>query len=307
MDLILIKVCSFLSIILAGILAGRSAKVGRKTGEAISAIVFNFTLPAAIIHAFGSADFTPSMLLLVPLGLACTLGPYLITLAATRRLDHDDRILYLMNMSGFNIGCFGLPFVQAFFPASTIVSACMFDAGNALMMTGGTYAITHVLTSGEKTEHPLFDIVRRLLSSVPFVCYLILITLAVLGIRIPEAIVTFTEPMANANGFLSMFMLGLMVTFSIDKDRVHKLAGLLIGRVCFSVLMSALVMVALPLPFAVRTIVAVLIWAPIGSMGPVFTLWEGGDHGLAGLANAISILIGVLMMTCIIIATGAYL
>ncbi|MFR2950559.1 MAG: AEC family transporter [Collinsella intestinalis] len=58
MDLVVIKVASFLSIIIAGILAGRSGKLGKRTGEAISKIVFNLTLPAAIIHAFGSADFT---------------------------------------------------------------------------------------------------------------------------------------------------------------------------------------------------------------------------------------------------------
>lgn len=307
MDLVLIKVSSFLSIIIAGVLAGRSAKVGKNTGEALSAIVFNFTLPAAIIHAFGSADFTPRMLLLVPLGLACTVMPYLVTFIATRKLDRADRVLYLMNMSGFNIGCFGLPFVQAFFPASTIISACMFDAGNALMMTGGIYALTHVLISGEKIEHPVFDVTRRLLSSVPFVCYLVLIGLAVAGIKIPQAIVAFTEPMANANGFLSMFMLGLMVNFTINEERIHKIANLLFSRACFSVLMSSLVMIALPFPLAVRCIIAVLIWSPIGSMGPVFTLWEGGDHGLAGLANAASILIGIVMMTCITITTGALL
>ena len=304
MDFILIKVSSFLSIIIAGIIAGRSGKLGRRTGEAISTIVFNFTLPAAIIHAFGSADFTPRMLLLVPLGVACTLGPYLLTLLATRRSSHDDRILYLMNASGFNIGSFGLPFVQAFFPASTVVAACMFDAGNALMMTGGTFALTRVITSGERIEHPVYDIARRLLSSAPFVCYLALIGLAIAGIRVPQAIVAFTEPMANANGFLSMFMLGLMVSFSIDEEQLHKLADLLFSRICLSAVMSAGVMLLLPFSFSIRCIVAVLLWAPIGSMGPVFTLWAGGDHGLAGLANTVSIFIGVVMMTCITIASG---
>ena len=206
MNLVLIKVSSFLSIIIAGMLAGRTGKLGRRTGEAISKIVFNFTLPAAIVHAFGSANFTPDMLLLVPLGLICALCPYLITYVVTRHSSHDDRILYLMNISGFNIGSFGLPFVQAFFPASTVVAACMFDAGNALMMTGGTYAVTRVLTSGNHINHPIQTIIRRLLSSIPFDSYLVLISMAIVGLRVPQAIVAFTEPMANANGFLSMFM-----------------------------------------------------------------------------------------------------
>lgn len=304
MNLVLIKVSSFLSIIIAGMLAGRTGKLGRRTGEAISKIVFNFTLPAAIVHAFGSANFTPDMLLLVPLGLICALCPYLITYVVTRHSSHDDRILYLMNISGFNIGSFGLPFVQAFFPASTVVAACMFDAGNALMMTGGTYAVTRVLTSGNHINHPIQTIIRRLLSSIPFDSYLVLISMAIVGLRVPQAIVAFTEPMANANGFLSMFMLGLMVSFSINEDRLHKLIYLMSGRIVFSLVMSVAAFKLLPFSSGIRYIIAVLLWAPMGSMGPVFTLWEHSDHGLAGLANTISIFFSIIAMTAITVAYG---
>ena len=110
--------------------------------------------------------------------------------------------------------------------------------------------------------------------------------------------------MANANGFLAMFMLGLMVSFSVDESKLHALAKLLFSRIVLSAVMSAAVMAALPFPFSIHCIITVLLWAPIGSMGPVFTLWAGGDHGLAGLANAVSIFIGIFMMTCITIASG---
>lgn len=304
MDLVLIKVSSFAAIIIVGMLAGRSGKLGKGTGEAISKIVFNFTLPAAIVHAFGSADFTPQMLMLVPLGICCTFGPYLLTLLFSRRSSHEDRVLYLMNVSGLNIGSFGLPFVQAFFPASTVVAACMFDAGNALMMTGGTFALTRVLESGDTVEHPIKTVLKRLFSSIPFDSYLALIALALFGIQIPEAVVLFSEPMANANGFLSMFMLGLMVSFTVDGERIHKLVNILSSRLVLSGLMSVLVFTLLPFGYNIRCIITVLLWAPIASMGPVFTLWLGGDHGLAGLANTLSIFLGIVIMTGIVIATG---
>ncbi|MDY2777264.1 MAG: AEC family transporter [Collinsella sp.] len=304
MNLVLIRVSSFIAIIVVGIIAGRSGKLGKKTGESISKIVFNITLPAAIIHAFGAADFAPWMLALVPLGITCALGPYLLTFAATKNLNHNDRVLYLLNSSGFNIGSFGLPFVQAFFPASTVVAACMFDAGNAFMMTGGTFALTRVLAGGETIEHPLRDVVKRLISSIPFDSYLILVSLALIGVRVPEPIVMFTEPMAQANGFLSMFMLGLMVCFSVNGEKLHKLLNLISIRVFFSTLMSASVFL-LPFPLDVRLIIIILLWAPMGSMGPVFTLWAGGDHGLAGLANTVSIFLSLLAMTCITVASGA--
>jgi len=128
--------------------------------------------------------------------------------------------------------------------------------------------------------------------------------MAIVGLRVPQAIVAFTEPMANANGFLSMFMLGLMVSFSINEDRLHKLINLMSGRIVFSLVMSVAAFKLLPFSSGIRYIIAVLLWAPMGSMGPVFTLWEHSDHGLAGLANTISIFFSIIAMTAITVAYG---
>ncbi len=307
MNLVFIKIASFMAIIAAGIAAGRSGKLGKGTGEALSKIVFNVTLPAAIVHAFGSATFTPQMFILVPIGVLCTLGPYLLTLLCTRSSRRDDRILYLLNLCGFNIGSFGLPLVQAFFPPTTVVAACMFDAGNALMMTGGTYALTCVIEQEGSINRPALMVLKRLFTSIPFDSYIVLIALALLGIQIPQAVVHFTEPMANANGFLSMFMLGLMVNFSVAHEKIYTVLRLLSARALASTIMSLLAFTLLPLGYEIRCIIVLLLWAPIGSMGPVFTLWAGGDYGLAGLANTVSILMSILVMTALIIATGMVL
>ena len=40
-------------------------------------------------------------------------------------------------------------------------------------------------------------------------------------------------------------------------------------------------------------------------MGPVFTMWCRGDHGLAGFANANSVIVAIIAMTGIVLATGA--
>lgn len=47
-----------------------------------------------------------------------------------------------------------------------------------------------------------------------------------------------------------------------------------------------------------------LLWAPASAMGPTFTLWSDGDFGLAGLANAIAIILGVIATTTIALASG---
>ena len=60
---------------------------------------------------------------------------------------------YVFNLAGYNIGCFTLPFAQSFLGPFAVVATCMFDVGNSIMCTGGTYALTSGLVhTGEKYE-----------------------------------------------------------------------------------------------------------------------------------------------------------
>ena len=194
MEGVLIKVAAFVAIIVAGYCTGRSNSFGKRPGEVVSKIVFTFTLPCSVVHAFGSAQFTPQLLVLVPIGLACAFVPYVVAAIVSRRCERGDRVFYMLNICGFNIGCFALPYVQALFSPEMAVAVCMFDAGNAMMMTGGAYALTGLIAGTGKgpIEQPLKFVVRRLFSSLPFDAYLILIVLAVFDIKIPQQVVAFT-------------------------------------------------------------------------------------------------------------------
>ena len=305
MTTVLIKVAAFVSIVVAGYYAGRSDKLGRGTGNVLSKIVFNLTLPCAVSHAFGAAQITPDLLWLVVVAAAFNFAAYGAMLVATRHSEHASRVFYLCNICGYNIGCFALPFVQAFFPPAQAVAICLFDAGNSLMMSGGTYALTSVVTSEKPLEHPVHLAAKRLFSSVTVDAYLVLVAMALLRVPVPAAIVQFTEPMANANAFLAMFMLGLVTNLHVDAQKMGRLVRLLSARLAFNALFTAIVLLALPLDPSVRAIVCMGVWAPIGAMGPVFTMWCHGDHGLAGFANAISVIVAIIAMTGIVLATGA--
>ena len=304
MEEVMLKVAAFVAIIVAGHLAGRSRTLGPRPEQCVSKIVFTFTLPCAIVHAFGAAEFTHDLLILVPLGLACALIPYLAVLGLTRRSERRDRVFYLLNCCGFNIGCFCLPFVQTLFPAQLAVTTCLFDAGNAIMMTGGSYALTGLVAGKGPVEHPVRFVAKRLAKSIAFDAYIILIVLAVAGIHIPDAVVQFTAPIANANSFLAMFMLGLMIRFEVSREKLAKVARLIGLRVIVSIVASALAFTLLPFDATTRIVIVMLLWAPASAMGPTFTLWSDGDFGLAGLANAITIILGIVATTTIVLASG---
>lgn len=304
---VLCKVFSFVLVILLGVVTARSGKLGKGADRLISKIVFNLTLPCAIIRAFESYDFNVSLLGLVGLGFAATVIPYFLSLFVYRNKPQQERIVQQLSVCGFNIGCFALAFVQAFFPAGCVVATCLFDAGNSLMGTGGTYALTQTLVLGNDDQsrgQKLKTFCKTLFSSMAFDSYIVLIAMGILGLKIPAEVITLIDPIANANAFLAMFMVGLMIRFSLTGKKVKELVRLLSWRVIFAIILSIIALKVLPFDPEVCKVICVLAWAPIGSTGPLYTLWAGGDVGLAGMANAISVVAGIAIMTVLVVVLG---
>ena len=278
---VLCKVFSFVLVILLGVVTARSGKLGKGADRLISKIVFNLTLPCAIIRAFESYDFNVSLLGLVGLGFAATVIPYFLSLFVYRNKPQQERIVQQLSVCGFNIGCFALAFVQAFFPAGCVVATCLFDAGNSLMGTGGTYALTQTLVLGNDDQsrgQKLKTFCKTLFSSMAFDSYIVLIAMGLLGLKIPAEVIT--------------------------GKKVKELVRLLSWRVIFAIILSIIALKVLPFDPEVCKVICVLAWAPIGSTGPLYTLWAGGDVGLAGMANAISVVAGIAIMTVLVVVLG---
>ena len=295
----LLTVTSLVLVIVLGFVIAHIIKVPRGFTDMLSKIVFNITIPCAIFHAFALAQFDLWLLILAGLGLATTFIPWLIGTVIVRNEEYTRRVFMMMNISGFNIGSFVLPFAQMVFPAGSVLYVCLFDAGNALMMSGGVYAFSSaILNKGATHSERVKLALKRLFSSVPFDLYIIFIILAILHLQVPSFLVTLVEPVSNANAFLAMLMLGMMVNFSIDKTKMGQLVRLLGLRFGLSALMSvAIFFMPLPLDMSIRIIIIAILWSPIGALGPVFTMWAKGDAGLAGFANVISVIVGVAAMT----------
>lgn len=173
------------------------------------------------------------------------------------------------------------------------------------MMTGGAYALTGILAGKDPVPNPGKFVAKRLFSSLPFDAYLLLIVLAILDIQIPTQVVAFTEPMANANAFCAMLMLGLMIGFDTIGPNIRKIRVILVSRALFSAAFSLLAFAFLPFDITTKIVIGILLWAPASAMGPTFTLWCGGDQKLAGFSNGLTIIEGIVVATAIVLLSGA--
>lgn len=139
--------------------------------------------------------------------------------------------------------------------------------GNAIMVTGGLYTLTSTLLKLDGERQTPRAVAKKLFSSVPFDAYIVLLIMALCGIRCPGVVVTFTQPLANANAFLAMTMLGLMFEPPAKPEYVRQAAKLLSVRFVFAACVSALLYFFAPFDASVRAPLAIVAFAPLSALG----------------------------------------
>ena len=292
MTAVFVKSASFLFVILLGIVFRAIGVFGEKDHRVISNIVLKITLPAAVISSTANMTWKPELLLIPVLALVASWLLIGLGMLMSRGKEKGERVLNMLNFPGWNIGAFALPFLQSFLGAEAVMGACLFDVGNSIMCTGGTYALVSVVCGGEKPD--LKSVGKKLLTSVPFVTYVTMLVLVILGVTVPQGLLDFIGPIASANPFLAMLMVGAM--FRIEAKPEYLWSA--------SLVLAVAVFWLAPFSLAVRQGLAIMVFAPISVIAPAFTEKCGGDEGLASFINSLSILLGVAGMLAAVFVLG---
>lgn len=267
----------------------------------ISKILMKLTLPANIIVGFAGFQLNLGIALLALIGFGCNIFMSTTGFLLSKK-TREEKAFGIINYSGYNIGCLTLPFVQSFLGPAGVVATCMFDAGNCLMCTGGTLAVASAFAGKEPPS--LKNSMKKLFSSIPFDTYLILCLLALAGITLPDAVITLVKPIANANAFVAMFMIGLVFEFDLKGGKLKKVIQVLAVRYTCSAVLACLFYFVLPLPLVYRQALVLAVFSPISALAPVFTEKCEGDTALAGLLNSLTIIIAIIALTVLLMLLG---
>ena len=272
--------------------------------QILSKLVFRLSLPCAVITAF-SEGFQRSgeMYLLALFGLGANVVLWGCCYLACRKRGESSCAFYTQSVAGYNIGAFTLPFIQSFLGSSGVVIACMFDMGNSVMCTGGNYALTSALM-GKTEGNRVKSFLKRFFSSVPIDTYLVLVLLNLCGLSLPSPVLALAGRIGDANPFLSMFMIGLMLEFSFEPSHLKKTALVLLLRYGAAVIFSCLFYFLLPFSLEIRQILVVLSFAPISSLTPYFTERLGGETALSSFTASLTFVISIACITALILNMG---
>ena len=291
------KPMSYVLVIMLGYLLKRAGFFGKDDHRLMSKIMVNITLPCTIIQAFDGFERDAKMFIIVGIGFICAFVPILLMYLTTGRVEKRLRAYRMLNIGGYNIGCFSLPLVQAFFGNTGVVAACMFDTGNAIMMTGGAYAMTSTLlrTGGEERES-VGDVLLKFVKSLPFDAYMMMILLAALGVKIPSVVFTLTRPAGQANAFVAMLMIGMMFEPAGDRALLRETARELAFRYIFAAVSALAVYFLMPFELVVRQTLCIVCFAPLSSLAPIYTDRCHSDTALASFTNSVSIAVSLIVM-----------
>ena len=288
---LLTRAGAFVSVIILGVLLRRIGLFRQDDFRVLSNIVLKITLPAAIVVSFSSNQIDSSLLILSLLGfggglLYMVLG-YLINLGRSK----EEKAFAVLNLPGYNIGAFALPFTQSFLGPVGVVSTCLFDAGNAFICLGTSYSVASMIKDGKGFS--VRSLLRSLSRSVPFMTYLIILPINLLRLNVPAPVLEFAGILSNANAFMAMLAIGVGFQLSADRSQIQSIVKILAVRFTIAAGLACVYYFLLPFPLEVRQALVILAFSPIGAAVPPFTRQLGGDVGLSSAINSITILCSI--------------
>ncbi len=300
MTAVLVKAAAFVSIIIMGYLLKRAGFFQAKDFYLVSRIVIKITLPAAIISNFSRITMDYSLLFVCAIGFLCNCvtvaAGYVMEMAKSR----ETKAFAMINMSGYNVGNFTMPFVQSFLSPVGFAATSLFDAGNAVMCTGMTYSLASMVI-GEEEKPSIKRVVLKLFSSAPFDAYVLMTVLSILNIKLPSVVISLADTAGGANAFLALLMIGIGFEIRMEKEKMSQILRILGVRYVLGILMAVGFYFLAPFGLEVRRALAIVALGPVSSVAPAFTGALKGDIETASAVNSLSIVISIAAITAALI------
>lgn len=296
---IIIRAGCFVAIILMGYVLRKTGYFKEEDFGVLAKIVLKITLPAAIISSFSGKEIDLSLLSIALFGLVSGLLYMTCGYMVNRKNGKEQQAFGLLNVSGYNIGNFTLPFVQSFLGPMGVIVTSLFDTGNACVCLGGAYSVASMVK--DNCGFSFKKIGKTLIKSVPFDCYIIMITINLLHLSMPTPVVTLAEIIGNANAFAAMLMIGIGFKINGNKSQIKDIAKILMIRYSLAAIFASTFYFLLPFSLEVRKTLVILTLSPIASAVPAFTKDLEGDVGLSSAINSISIIISIVLIVSMLV------
>lgn len=266
------------------------------TGNVISTLIVNFTLPMTVFIGISSSKIYIKDLIIVVIGfLGCflTFSIGKIVVNYLKLEDKKIKTVLLLSFCGLNIGLFMYPLAEMAWGINSIKYFALYDLGNSFII----YGIGKNVAENRKNNFSLGE----LLKFPPLLALIIGLLFNLSGLRLPQIILDPIQVIKDANNFLIMFLVGFY--FNISTFRIHKkLLGItLSAKYAIGIVISFITLLFPAMSQLEKISLFLSPLLPTAMMVIVYSVKNGYDTELAsGLVSA-SLLISFLIVLPVLI------
>lgn len=283
-------------LIVLGYLLKRINFIKSADSQVLSTLVLNVTLPSLVIVNLNSANLDLSFSILPIMMLIYGILAKVIMVALFRKYDNHVKGSVGMMAASLNIGLFAYPLVETIWPKNGMIYFGMADIGGAIIMFGVTYFVGSYYSEGSDQFNFKF-LGKKLISSVPLVTYIVMFILNMANIHLPKASIDFFTIISKANMPLSMILLGIMLSFRIEKQFLPIAVKYLIVHYGLGCIAGLLVHFFLPTSDDMIKTTLLITWLlPVGvAIIPYSIQFKYKTLPLVGMVTNISIVISIII------------
>lgn len=267
----------------------------------LSNIILYITLPAAILTNLNGLRFPVHLLLISVFGFLCNW--MYIFIARKVGKDKNEQSFLALNINGYNIGNFSLPFISFFLEGIPILAVSLFDAGSSIMVLSGNYAVAESIQN-EDISFNVKGLLKKIVQSPPVLVYLLMVILSLASLNLPVLITDMASIVESANTFLSMFMIGVILEINFDNNRFSKLLKVMVLRYIPAMILAVILSMISFIPHQIVYALTLILMAPISGSATIFTGLLGNDVELSAQVNSLSIILSIILMSSYLVYLG---
>ncbi|UDI77710.1 AEC family transporter [Staphylococcus taiwanensis] len=265
--------------------------------QVLSTLVLNVTLPSLVIVNLNSAELDFSFSILPIMMIVYGVLAKMIVVWLFRRYDNHIKGSVGMMTASLNIGLFAYPLVDTIWPKNGMVYFGMADIGGAIIMFGVTYFVGSYFSQGGDQFNFKY-LGKKLLTSVPLVTYIVMFILNMSNIHLPKVSIDFFTIISKANMPLSMILLGVMLSFKIERHFLPVAIKYLCVHYGLGLIAGILVHYFLPVSDSMIKTTLLIAWLlPVGvAIIPYSIQFKYKTLPLVGMVTNISIVISIIIL-----------
>jgi malate permease and related proteins len=284
-------------IILVGFLLKKYNFITEKEGKTISKFLMHTTFPALMIISTAKVKLETS-LILIPV-FAVVLGLTMLVMAWIWFSNYEKAIrgVLTMGVGGFNSGLFGFPIIEGLFGKQAMVYAIMFDIGNTFIVFGAIYSIGTYFSANKKAQTGIKPILKKVFSLPPVLGILLGLFINILNIPVPTVCVNFLEVLASGNKPLVLLLMGIYLSFELDKRLIIAISKVIIIRVSVGIIVVLGIYYLVNSDYSLmKNVLMLCALMPIGLTILPFSDELGYDSRIAGTMLNISLIVSFILM-----------